>query len=206
MDNSEVVNTGIQETQETNPASAPSESNKWLKIVLLGVFGLIIAGGLVFAGYWYGKNSKLKTQSAKLNPPAGGQNLSPTETPAVISIPTSTSTPDPTANWQTYINSEYGYSIKYPIALKTQVVAAGAGTREAPPNARELYIYNPEMEESYMNRYINLEALGSELTRSNEWTRTQVRLGGKSATKLVNSNQTSDFDIYSSAKQQPRCA
>jgi hypothetical protein len=101
-----------------------------------------------------------------------------------------------TSDWKTYNNTEYGYTIKHPSDFKTQALAAGAGSAEAPANARSLYIYSSDAEEPYTNRYISLEVLGLEPTFGDEWTKTSVSLGGKTATKLVNSKQASNFDIY----------
>jgi len=70
-----------------------------LKTVLFSLLGLALAGGLVFAGTQISKSSRLPLKS---------QNLTPT--PILIASPT----PDPTADWKTYTNEEYGYSVKYP--------------------------------------------------------------------------------------------
>lgn len=83
-------------------------NNKWLKIGLLSITGLLLVGGLVFTGMQIGKSSNLKTQMPK--PPIPTQNLTPIETPAI----TPTSIPNPTANWKTYTSSKYHYTIKYP--------------------------------------------------------------------------------------------
>lgn len=91
-------------------------NNKWLKIGLLAVAGLILAGGLVFAGYWYGINSNFKSQKSK--PQLKSQNLTPTLMPLVTSLPTlslePTFSPDETTGWKSYKNTKYGYSVKYP--------------------------------------------------------------------------------------------
>jgi len=93
----------IQE-QLTEIQSQPTKP--WLKIALLAVLGLVLAGGLVFAGMQIAKSSNVKTQKSKPN--LKSQNLTPTL--ALISTPTL----DSTANWETYTNTKYGYSIRYP--------------------------------------------------------------------------------------------
>lgn len=98
MENSEITDADTSKPAETELVSTPKSSNKWLKIVLLGVFGVVFAGGLVYVGYWYGK------ESAKLKPPK-----SEIPTPAVTQLPTPTSTPPTegkTADWKTYTNKE----------------------------------------------------------------------------------------------------
>lgn len=89
----------------------------WLKIVLFSILGIIIATGLVFAGY------KL-AQIRQVQP--GPQ---PTPTPESVSTPTPTivvtPTPDPTADWKTYTNSKYGYQFKHPLGwiFKAEIVS-----------------------------------------------------------------------------------
>lgn len=73
----------------------PKPVSSRFKIILLVVLGLILASGLVFAGY------KLRQQQKQ----SGAQ---PTPTPVVVATPT----PDPTANWATYTTDSY--LIKYP--------------------------------------------------------------------------------------------
>ena len=161
------------------------KKTKSLVFILLGLFILFLIGATGYLGYQY---CQLKKQLAEKTT----QSLLHTEIPAEIPNPS----PDPTANWITYENTKYGYSFKYPFPFKTQVLAAGAGPKEAPPNARGLYVYDSEIEEPYINRYINLEVLGYDKSYSAEWTKTSVSVGGRDITKLVDSSLTSDFDIY----------
>ena len=83
----------------------------WLKIVGLAVLGLFLAGGLVFAGYWYGKNSPLRQGFA------GQAKLTPAQVPVATSAPTfspeNAPLSDETADWKSYTSS-YGYTIRYP--------------------------------------------------------------------------------------------
>jgi hypothetical protein len=129
-----------QSTQLNEPAEIQSQPKKpWLKIGLFASVGLLLAAGLVFAGMQIGKNSKLKTQNSKLPAlPAGGQlksqNLTPTQTPVVTSVPTfqpeTTLAPlpseapaeegDETARWKSYKNTKYGYTVEYPSQLTPQ--------------------------------------------------------------------------------------
>jgi len=93
-----------QKPAETAEVAAEIESveekpvKSWFKIVLFSILGIILAAGLVFAGY---KLAQLK--QVKPGP-------QPTPTPVVVATPT----PDPTANWKTYTNTKYGYLVKYP--------------------------------------------------------------------------------------------
>jgi hypothetical protein len=69
----------------------------WLKIVLFVCLGLLLVGGLVFAGYQLGKR---KTQPI----------LQLIPTPTAVATPT----PDSTADWKIYTNTKYRFSLKYP--------------------------------------------------------------------------------------------
>lgn len=67
------------------------------------IIGLLLAGGL-FGAYYLGSQTHQNTSS---------------ESPAIISVsPQPTSpllpSPNPTANWETYTNSSYHFSFKYP--------------------------------------------------------------------------------------------
>ena len=108
MDNSEITDTDTLETSETTSVSTPKSSNKWLKIVLLGIFGLLIAGGLVYVGYWYGSR---RAQSVRKLTPVSRPTVIPT-----LSFPTTTpevtvSTPPlittQTKDWQVYIHKKF---------------------------------------------------------------------------------------------------
>jgi hypothetical protein len=63
--------------------------------IFVSVLGIFVFAGAVFGAYKLGQR--------QVQPPQ------PTPTPEVA-----TPTPDPTADWKTYTNTEYGYSIKYP--------------------------------------------------------------------------------------------
>jgi len=89
------------ETAEVAAEIGPVEekpTKPWLKIILFSILGVVLAVGLVFAGYKFGQIKQVQP---------GPQ---PTPTPGLVATPT----PDPTANWKTYTNTKYGYSIKYP--------------------------------------------------------------------------------------------
>jgi len=94
-------------TQEA-PTAIRKPKRPCLKIVLISVLALIFTGSLVFAGYFFGKKSNLKTQISK--PQLKTQNL--TSNPTVATNPTPT--PDPTINWKTHINTKYGYQFSHP--------------------------------------------------------------------------------------------
>ena len=70
---------------------------------LLPVVIIIALIGIV--GYLVYQNTQLKN---------GGVNTTPAITNTVTNIPKASSSPDPTANWKTYTNTQYYYEFKYP--------------------------------------------------------------------------------------------
>ena len=89
------------------PEIPPKPTGNRSKIILLSVLGLILVGSLVFAGQEFVKK---QFQS-------GAQ---PTPTPVAVATPT----PNPTAEWKTYTNIKYGYSVGYPEEWKVEVDAS----------------------------------------------------------------------------------
>jgi len=110
--------------QATEIQSQPAKP--WLRIALFSVLGLVLAGGLVWAGTQIGKNSPLRQGFV------GQAKLTPTPVPVAISTstfpPETTPLPDETADWKTYTHS-LGFSFKYPpnwqISSTTEPVVVG---------------------------------------------------------------------------------
>jgi len=125
------------ETVNQSPSTNPTKPGK--KIVLIvAVVLLLLAAGSAAAYFLVFKNQATP---------------SPSPTPAVES------TPDPTADWKTYSNSEYSYSIQYPDTWATRNVAAGAGESEALPNSRQIEIYEKDYPKDYKFEGITIQVL-----------------------------------------------
>lgn len=104
----ENLSSQVQKEQETVTAPSSDNSKKWIKVALFGIVGIVITVGLVYAGYWYG------IRSAKLPPEADRFLVDKTriqKTPPPE--PTPSPVTDPTANWKTYTNKAFNYSVKY---------------------------------------------------------------------------------------------
>lgn len=84
------------------------QNKNFFKIVLLVVLGLIVVAGAVYAGIQIGKKQVAGGLSTK---------ATPTPIPQPTSIPTLIPTPDETANWKTYENSDLSFQLKYPADL-----------------------------------------------------------------------------------------
>jgi hypothetical protein len=87
----------------------------WLKIALFSVLGLVLVGIIALA----------TTQISKKQAPQITIQPVPTFTP----IATPTLNLDSTANWKTYTNTKYGYSIRYPDDLLYPQFAPGVDIR-----------------------------------------------------------------------------
>jgi len=104
------------EIPQTFPASVSNSGWKpKLPLVSVVLLLLVIVGT---TGFFLGKSlSQPKTSP----PPVSQVSPSPTPTPE---NPISTPTPDPTANWKTYRNEEYGFEVKYPLDFSVKEEAA----------------------------------------------------------------------------------
>ena len=98
-----------QETQIQAPSFLEKIQAQKKKILIgLGAFvGILILAGVAFGVYKYTQRQI---------------SIEPTEEPTPE---VATPTPDPTADWQTYTNTKYGYSIKYPTG--TEIVEGPGG-------------------------------------------------------------------------------
>lgn len=105
----------MEESQNIpQPSPAPMPENNWFKFFLLGIFVIILASGLVLGGYYFGRQNS---------------STIPTPTPPK-STSISTPTPDLTANWKTYVNNKYGYSLKYEPNRELKELSCGEKTFE----------------------------------------------------------------------------
>lgn len=92
-----IQNATIQSAQPSPPAEQKPPRPFFLNKIFLAIIVLMIL--LIGGGTYLVLNSQNK-------PSPTVSKITPTSTPPL--------TPDPTANWKVYANSEYGYSIKYP--------------------------------------------------------------------------------------------
>ena len=95
---------------ETKEISAePLKKKGWLKILLIILLAIILGAGLFYTGYIYGQKKAHIPQT-----PQPTQTPKLTATPSPSSEATTTPTTDSTANWNSYSNTKYGYTVKYP--------------------------------------------------------------------------------------------
>lgn len=108
-----------QATEPIQPVpNISSGKTKYLLLAILILLVLVVLGG----GAYYLGIVKQQPLVQKNNTPPAAVIPSPTTTyiptPTTASTPASTAqstaTPDPTANWKTYVNAQYGIQIKYP--------------------------------------------------------------------------------------------
>ncbi len=109
----------VQQSFQPKSHSAFSKS-------LFMIFGVMIVLGLTSGAYYLG--TKQQNSSLKLNE----KTKSAGETVTIITTPTLTPTPNPTANWQTY--NLHGFSLRYPQAWIV---------KEERYNPLQIFFYNP---------------------------------------------------------------
>jgi len=115
------------ETQEAELVGIkPIPQNNWWKIGFLVTTALFLATAGVFGFFVFktrGKTQPLQPTQVPILTPTFTPTPTPTPTPIVF--PTLVPTPDSTANWKTYTNTKYGYSIKYPPEFNYKISGKG---------------------------------------------------------------------------------
>lgn len=113
----EIMPAGESQEEILGPVEEKKEK-RWLKSLLFSILGIILASGLVFAGY---KIAQLKqVQPGPQSTPT--PEITPTSTPLPTEAPEEG---EPTADWETYTNSKYSYQFKHPKdwSFKAEVVS-----------------------------------------------------------------------------------
>lgn len=88
------------------PPAPPPTSPHLPKSPLFLILGIIILIVIIATGaYLLGKSQYKSTPS----------NISSSPTPSLYPEPSRRATPDPTANWKTYVNVKYFFTLKYPL-------------------------------------------------------------------------------------------
>lgn len=103
---------GAQPVDES-PTPSAGLSNTGFATILAALV-VVALGGLIF---WYLRSRADEDSTVQTpTPTVTGTSVTPasTATGTPTSTPPASPTPDPTADWQTYTNEEYGYSIMYP--------------------------------------------------------------------------------------------
>jgi len=99
MDNTNQQIPPVQNTEQSHSAPLPNPSNPSKIFILIFIAVLTVIG---IVGYVLGsrKNQTVNQQTITISP--------------TVSQPSPTATPDETANWKTYTNKKYNYSVAYP--------------------------------------------------------------------------------------------
>lgn len=108
-----------QQPQQEVPQSIPQQElhqempHSSLPKMLWIVLGVIVALGLIGSAYYLGikKGATFVSHETTLKPTLAVPTTIVTQLAPSTTVPTVV---DATANWQTYTNTQYGYSIKYP--------------------------------------------------------------------------------------------
>lgn len=189
------------------------------------IFSVLIIITLSLIGFLFFQNQQLKTESKVTNfiecsaikgaliqysypatcvLPSGKsftQELSPEEKSnlippkEIITEPSTSISPDETAGWKTYTNTEYFYSFKYPKNLILKNIADGADG-SLPTNAIMLTLSDPTRP-NYEDRLIDIQYLGLllDVTPKSDWYSTIVKLGDTQAIKFISNKPEVKFDV-----------
>jgi len=106
MEEKETAQLPVSEQEIQIQPPSPLDKLKIHKFKILGgVLGILILAGAVFGAYKFGQRQVQPSPQ-------------PTPAPGVVATPT----PDPTANWETYMNTTLGYSVKYPSGWEVKIL------------------------------------------------------------------------------------
>lgn len=115
------VQPSIDQPEVESPTPVIEQKPRINKFVILGVIlGVLVFAGAVFGAYKIGQKQI---------------QFQPSPTPEAVVSPS----PDPTADWETYTNTKYGYSIKYP-----QNYSLGSFGEEKPETLANIELKSPE--------------------------------------------------------------
>ncbi len=122
------------------------DANKWLVVIGLILTGLLIGGGLVFAGYWLTQQRVPEFEEFEEASPV------PVEPVTVPSASPSADLPeadeDPLSDWETYTNTDYGYQFQHPAGWSFSVDV----TNEDPGTA--LYVIRQGIQSNDVDDYM----------------------------------------------------
>lgn len=83
-----------------------SRTSKGISKVFIIIIVALISAGIAGAGVWYWQQQELKKIEKSLKTGVTKPKTTPTTSPSA--------SPDETADWKTYTNKDYGFSLKYP--------------------------------------------------------------------------------------------
>lgn len=147
--------TPISDNQPIPPAK-PGRSNIWiLGTIFLGILTIFLVTPIP-----YYQTEEIICKPGQTNCPKPGWHTNPSILQSILASrstrsglvsviqPTPSPLPDPTANWKTYINSKYNYSVKYPNNWTAKSTEPGPPDLQLNSTARGLVLYPSKFESS----------------------------------------------------------
>ncbi len=178
----EPIQSPIQQPIQNLPeVFIPQSKPNYLIIIISSILGIILLVSIVFLFF---QNQKLQKQVTN-------QQISPT-----IQIPFPTTqktssisiTPDETAGWKTYTNSQYFYSIKFPKEWLSKSFGPGVvGLQTLDSNSRGVILSPNNQDQTVPNPMFEIQAEGTEnLSRPvySEWQK-QIKTNFSEIYKLT---------------------
>ena len=103
---------------------------------------------------------------------------------------------DEMADWKTYTNTEWGYSIKFPPNGRTANVVAGNTAPEALSNSRQIEIYESDSSANYAVSIAVFDVLELQPSSGDNWVKLETEVNSVPVTKWTDTTGESKFDVY----------
>lgn len=114
LNNQPTNTTSPQLSPPSQPEAPQPKSNKGL-IIFLVILVLVLAGTTAY--FAYKSMQTPSTDNQQLPQPTTQPTIQPTS-PSPTQLPNSTPTTNPTSSWETYSNTQAGFSIKHPMGWR----------------------------------------------------------------------------------------
>ena len=146
-------------------------NRKSLILIILGLVCLIAIGTVILRGKNSPSNSVPGPTSSFM--PQNNQ-LSPTGEPISVG-----------SDWETYANSKYGYSLKYPPGWSTIInITTESSKQETLPTATSLDIFNGAANKGYPDGVMTIQQISTDFTPPSSWKKSDITLNGTKAQKF----------------------
>lgn len=171
----------VEETTETSSQEAQTQTSSLLGKIRLHKFKILgsLLGILVFAGAVFG--------AYKL----GQKQIQPVSQPTLTPLPSEVSTEegDPTANWKTYTNTEYGFEFKYPINWSTY-----DNTQKTNSKTLELYLLNVPEGTPWPDDFLGVVKVYKGISDLTQWFHSEVEFTEAKKQEFINLAKASGYN------------
>lgn len=128
-----------------------------------------------------------------------GNQVPASPSPQPVGIPADPNqTPSPTsvADFETYTNTKYGYSIKFPLGWATQIVITPETKTETLDIATGVDIFDSAAQKSYPEGVMTIQYLPSSPTLPGNLAKSEIKLASKSVQKYEGDEKGLHIETY----------